>query len=56
VATLCVDIEEEGISILAEEQVCCLFVRGILSLLIAACGWLFSVFSVYCCIHKPDVT
>ena len=56
VATLCFNIEEEGISIMAEEQICCLFIRGIPSLLIAACGWLFSVFSVYCYTQKLDVT
>jgi len=56
VATLCVDIEEEVMSIMAEKQVCCLFIRGIPSLLIAACVWLFSVFSVYCYAHKLDIT
>jgi len=57
VATLCVDTEEGGISVMAEEQVCFLFIRGIPSLLIAAFMLLLlNVFSLHCYTHKLDVT
>ena len=56
-ATLCVDTEEGGISVMAEEQVCFLFIRGIPSLLIAAFMLLLlNVFSLHCYTHKLDVT